>query len=195
VAQNTAIVPVAEIEQRILTVRRQKVMLDSDLANLYGVTTKRLNEQVRRNGTRFPPDFMFRLTQEEAAGLRSHFATSKVGRGGRRYPPSAFTEHGAIMLASVLNTTRAVDVSVYVVRAFVRLREMMVANTEVAATLGELERKVARHDKAIRSLVTAIRHLMESPPAASRRRIGFWVEEGRPAYGVRRRRPHGPSAR
>jgi hypothetical protein len=88
-----------------------------------------------------------------------------------------------------------VDVSVYVVRAFVRLREMMVANTEVAATLGELERKVARHDKAIRSLVTAIRHLMESPPAASRRRIGFRVEEGRPAYGVRRRRPHGPSAR
>ncbi len=185
-AQNTVVVPVAEIEQRILTVRGQKVMFDSDLANLYGVTTKRLNEQVRRNGTRFPPDFMFRLTQEEAAGLRSHFATSKVGRGGRRYPPSAFTEHGAIMLASVLNTTRAVEVSVYVVRAFVRLREMMVSNKEVAAKFGDLERKVARHDEAIRSPVTAIRQLMESPPPAPRRRIGFRVEEARPRYRVRR---------
>ena len=120
--QTGAVVPQEKIEKRIFTVRAQKVMLDSDLADLYGVTTKRLNEQVRRNRGRFPADFMFRLTKEEAAGLRSQNATSKGGRGGRRYPPSVFTEHGAIMLASVLNTTRAIGVSVYVVRAFVRLR-------------------------------------------------------------------------
>ena len=111
--QTGAVIPLQEIEQRILTVRGQKVMLDSGLAALYGVTTKRLNEQVRRNRGRFPEDFMFRLTKEEATGLRSQNATSKGGRGGRRYSPSVFTEHGAIMLASVLNTTRAVNVSVY----------------------------------------------------------------------------------
>jgi hypothetical protein len=180
-----AVIPVAEIAQRILTVRGQRVMLDSDLAELYGVTTKRLNEQVRRNRGRFPDDFMFQLTGEEATNLRSQFATSKIGRGGRRYAPHVFTEHGAMMLASVLNTTRAVDVSVYVVRAFVRLREMMVANTEVAAKLGELDRKVAGHDDAIRSLVQAIRELMATPQPR-RRAIGFRVEEGRPAYRTRR---------
>jgi hypothetical protein len=130
---------------------------------------------------------MFRFTAEEAALLRSQNATSKVGRGGRRYLPNVFTEHGAIMLASVLNTTRAVDVSVYVVRAFVRLREMMVSNKEVAAKLAELERKVEGHDEAIRSLVQAIRQLMGSPPPAPRRRlIGFRVEEARPRYRLRR---------
>ncbi len=100
-------------------------MLDADLAELYGVTTKRLNEQVKRNRDRFPADFMFQLNPAEVNALRSHFATSKMDRGGRRYAPYAFTEHGAIMLASVLNTPRAVEVSVFVVRAFVRLREML----------------------------------------------------------------------
>lgn len=184
--QTGAVIPLEKIEQRVLRVRAQKVMLDSDLADPYGVTTKRLNEQVRRNRGRFPADFMFRLTEEEAAGLRSQNATSKGGRGGRRYPPSVFTEHGAIMPASVLNTTRAVDVSVYVVRAFVRLREMMATNREVAAKLGELEQKVASHDAAIRSLVQAIRQLMDLPPPASRRPIGFRVEEARPRYRWRR---------
>ncbi len=187
--QTGVAIPLEEIGQWILTVRSQKVMRDSDLASLYGVTTKRLNEQVRRNRTRFPPDFMFQLTMEEAASLRSQNATSKPGRGGRRYLPMVFTEHGAIMLASVLNTTRAVDVSVYVVRAFVRLRQMMIADKEMSAKLSALEGRVSGHDEAIRSLVTAIRRLMESPPRAhARRPIGFRVEEGRPVYRRRRQR-------
>lgn len=180
-------VPLAEIERRILTLRGQKVMLDSDLADLYGVTTKRLNEQVRRNLGRFPPDFMFQLSAEEASALRSQIATSKRGRGGRRYAPYAFTEHGAIMLANVLNTLRATEVSVYVVRAFVRLRQVVTTNREVAAKLAELERRVARHDDAIRSLVDAIHQLMDAPSPPAHRRIGFRVEEGRPGYGKHRR--------
>ena len=128
---------------------------------------------------------MFRLTVEEAEALRPQNATSKAGRGGRRYAPYAFTEHGAIMLASVLNTTRAVDVSVYVVRAFVRLREMMATNREVAMKLQELDRKVAGHDEAIRSLVQAIRRLT-APPRPRRRAIGFRVEEAGPRYHLRR---------
>ena len=159
-----------------------------------GVTTKRLNEQVRRNRTRSPPAFMSQPTKEEAAGLRSKKAPSKGGRGGRRYLPNVFTEHGAIMLASVLNTTRAVDVSVCVVRVCARLRQVAVANKEVAAKLAELERRVSGHEEAIRSVVTAIRRLMGSPPPPPRRRaIGFRVEEVRPAY--RRRRLRSVSAR
>jgi ATP-dependent Clp protease ATP-binding subunit ClpA len=180
-----AVVSLDRVESLILSMRGRRVILDSDLARLYGVTTKRLNEQVRRNFGRFPADFMFRLTVEEAEALRSQNATSKAGRGGRRYAPYAFTEHGAIMLASVLNTTRAVDVSVYVVRAFVRLREMMATNREVAMKLQELDRKVAGHDEAIRSLVQAIRRLM-APPRPQRRSIGFRVEEAGPRYRLRR---------
>lgn len=183
-----AVILLEEIEQRIFTVRGQKVMLDSDIADLYGVTTKRLNEQVRRNRGRFPEDFMFQLTKEEATDLRSQNATSKGGRGGRRYPPSAFTEHGAIMLASVLSTARAVNVSVYVVRAFVRLRKVVATNKEGTAKLAELERRVSEHDEAIRSLVTAIRRLMEPPAPEPRKRIGFRVEEKRPSYRRPRRR-------
>jgi ATP-dependent Clp protease ATP-binding subunit ClpA len=180
-----AVVSLDRVESLILSMRGRRVILDSDLARLYGVTTKRLNEQVRRNFGRFPADFMFRLTVEEAEALRSQNATSKAGRGGRRYAPYAFTEHGAIMLASVLNTTRAVDVSVYVVRVFVRLREMMATNREVAMKLQELDRKVAGHDEAIRSLVQAIRRLM-APPRPQRRSIGFRVEEAGPRYRLRR---------
>jgi hypothetical protein len=180
-----AVVSPSEIEPLIQLVRGRRVIVDSTLARLYGVTTARLNEQVKRNANRFPTDFMFSLTQQEFAALISQNATSK-GRGGRRKLPNVFTEHRAIMAANVLNSRQAVEVSVYVVRAFVRLREMMVANTEVAAKLGELERKVAGHEDAIRSLVQAIRELMGTPPPP-RRSIGFRVEEGRPAY--RRRRP------
>jgi len=180
--RDETVIPLAEIERRILAVRGQKVMLDSDLARLYGVPTKRLNEQVRRNLGRFPPDFMFQLPAEEASALRSQIATSKPGRGGRRYLPNAFTEHGAIMLANVLNTPRAAEVSVYVVRAFVRLRQMAGMNAAMAEKLAELERRVIGHDKAIRSLVRTIRQLME-PSESARRSIGFRVEEGRPLYG------------
>jgi hypothetical protein len=168
--------PPLDIHDRIHQIRGQKIMLDSDLASLYGVTTKRLNEQVRRNLSRFPSDFMFRLTVSEAEDLRSQIATSRSGHGGRRHLPFAFTEHGAVMLASVLNSPQAVETSVFVVRAFVKLRELASTHRILADKLTELERRVGKHDESIRSLVTAIRQLM-SPPEPKRRRIGFHKEE------------------
>src|SRR5512136_1391896 len=134
-----AVVSLGRVESVIFSIRGRRVILDSDLAKLYGVTTARLNEQVRRNPDRFPPDFMFSLSQQEFAALISQNATSKK-RGGRRKPPNVFTEHGAIMAANVLNSGRAIEVGVYVVRAFVRLREMMGTNKEVVARLDELDR-------------------------------------------------------
>jgi hypothetical protein len=181
-----AVVSLGRVESLIFSIRSRRVILDSDLAKLYGVTTARLNEQVRRNPDRFPPDFMFSLSRQEFAALISQNATSK-GRGGRRKLPNVFTEHGVIMAANVLTSGRAIEVGVYVVRAFVRLREMMATNKEVAARLDELDRKVAGHDETIRALVQAIRQLMESPPPTPRRRsIGFRVEGAGPRYRVRR---------
>ncbi len=156
-------------------------MLDVDLASLYGVATKRLNEQVRRNAERFPEDFMFRLTEEEVEALRSQIATSNKGRGGRRYRPYVFTEHGAIMAAMVLRSPRAVDMSVQVVRAFVRLREMLASNVALAHKLDELERRLAGHDQAIHNLFEAIRRLL-APPPSKRRQIGFHVRDARGRY-------------
>ena len=170
--KTSAIVPVERIESLILLMRGHKVMLDSDLAELYGVTTKRLNEQVKRNQERFPGDFMFQLTSEETNALRSQTATSKRERGGRRYRPYAFTEHGAIMAASVLNSHRAIEVSVYVVRAFVKLREMLRTHKELARKLAELEKRIEGHDEEIVALFEAIRQLME-PPEKPSKRIGF----------------------
>jgi hypothetical protein len=172
-----SIVPVGKIESSILLIRGQRVMLDSELAALYGVTTKRLNEQVRRNLERFPSDFMFQLAAEEADSLRSQFATSKPERGGRRYLPYAFTEHGAIMAASVLNSPQAVKVSIYVVRVFVKLREMLATHKQLAGKLAELERKLQNHDGQIMALVEAIRQLIEPPPAPRRKPIGFASEQ------------------
>jgi len=143
-------------------------MLDADLAELYGVATKRLNEAVRRNAARFPEDFMFRLMPDEAESLRSHNATSK-GRGGRRYIPYAFTELGVAMLSSVLNSERAVQVNVAIMRAFVRLRELAASHKDVHRRLDEMEGKVDRQFKVV---FDAIRALME-PPAKPRRRIGY----------------------
>jgi hypothetical protein len=171
-----SLIPVERIAQAILLIRGQKVMLDEDLAALYGVQTRRLNEQVRRNLDRFPDDFMFQLTDEEYAALISQIATSKPSRGGRRKLPLAFTEHGAIMAASVLNTARAIEVSVYVVRAFVRLREMIAANRELARKLEELERQLETHDQAITEILHAIRQLM-APAETKKRPIGFVVPE------------------
>ncbi len=165
------LIPTERIEQRIFVVRGQRVMLDSDLAELYGVTTKRLNEQVKRNSGRFPGDFAFQLTPEEAEILRSQFATSK-GRGGRRSLPYAFTEHGAIMLASVLNSERAIEASVFVVRAFVKLRSLLATHKEIAQKLTELERKLTGHDEDIKTLVAAMRQLMAQPDSKTKR-IGF----------------------
>ncbi len=176
--KSPAVLPVERIESRIVIMRGQKVMLDADLAELYGVPTKRFNEQVRRNIERFPPDFMFQLTDQEVASLRSQFATSSSatgerGWGGRRYTPRAFTEHGAIMAATILNSRHAIEVSVYVVRAFVRLRELAVANKALAKKLDELERRVAHHDEAITGIVKAIRELATPPEPSKKRQIGF----------------------
>lgn len=149
-------------------------MLDYDLAEIYGVTVKRLLEQMRRNINRFPTDFAFQLEPEEVANLRSQFATSSsTGYGGRRYAPFVFTEHGALMLASVLNSPRAVEMSVFVVRAFVRLRSLVMENKELAAGLRELERRVAGHDADLQVLIAAVRKLMEPPPGPASPRIGF----------------------
>ena len=158
-----------DLATRILSVRGQRVLLDSDLAALYGVTTKRLNEQVRRNISRFPADFLIQLTADEAAASRSHFATLKRGRGYNvKYLPLAFTEHGAIMTAMVLNSPRAVQMSVYVVRAFVKLREVLASNTTLARRLETLERSVAALDAGTRKqfdqVYEAILGLMGSGP-------------------------------
>ena len=168
---------VSESIERILTIRGQKVMLDADLAELYGVETRRLNEQVRRNSERFPEDFMFQLTGEEFANLKSQFATSSWG--GRRKLPYAFTEHGAIMAASVLNTARAIEISVHVVRAFVHLRELVSGHKELSQKLNQLERKVGAHDRAIAELINAIRELMTPLEPKKKRPIGFapWKEK------------------
>lgn len=177
--KRTALVRVEHITRTILLLRGQRVILDAELAALYGVTTKRLNEQVKRNAARFPEDFLFQLTAEEAAVLRSQFATSKAprkdGRGGARYRPFAFTEHGAIMAATILNSPRAVETSLYVVRAFVQLRELLASNAELARKLAELERKLKGHDEAITAILSAIRELM-NPPAPKRRGIGFTAD-------------------
>lgn len=158
-----SLIPVETIAGSILVLRGHRVILDADLARLYGTTTKRLNEQVRRNHERFPEDFMFRLTDQEAEALRSQIATSKPGRGGRRYLPYAFTEHGALMAASVLNTPRAVEVGIYVVRAFVKLRELLAGHAELSQKLKELEARLDSHDEQIGALMEAIRQLALPP--------------------------------
>ena len=153
----------------IYVVRGHRVMIDSDLARIYGVSTGRLNEQVKRNVTRFPDDFAFRLNGDEWTGLRSQNAISNVARGGSRYAPWVFTEHGAVMLASVLKSRTAVATSVQVVRAFIRLRGVLAGNAELARKVAAME---AKFDGQFRSVFQAIRELME-PPARPRKRIGF----------------------
>jgi len=171
------------VEKTIHLVRGQRVMLDSDLARIYGVSTMRLNEQLRRNKKRFPSDFAFQLTREEFTNLISQFAISR-SHGGRRKLPWAFTEHGAIMLASVLNSAVAIDASVRVVRAFVRLREIISANAELAAKFAQLERRLDSHDEAIAQLFAAIRQLL-APAPEKKREIGFHARERRATYRAR----------
>ena len=171
-----------QISARIVALRGLRVILDADLAVLYGVETRALLQGVRRNPERFPPDFMFQLTNQDIAALRSQSVMSKrAGRGGRSYAPYAFTEHGAIMAATVLNSPRAIDVSVYVVRAFVELRETLAAHAALAKRLEELEarleRKIGAHDRAIGEILDAIRRLMAPPEPPRKRGIGF-VREG-----------------
>lgn len=178
-SQQAAFVPVEHITRSILVLRGQRVIIDSDLAAIYGVNTGRLNEAVKRNRERFPEDFVFRLSAAEHTALISQVATSKTGRGGRRKLPWAFTEHGAIQAANVLNSPRAVAMGVYVVRAFVKLREFLASNKELAKRLDELEsrltQKLATHDQAIAGLLNTIRELM-NPPSTKRRGIGFTAD-------------------
>ncbi len=166
-------IPTEAIVQAIQVIRGQKVLLDADLAALYGVETKRFNEQVKRNQQRFPEDFMFQLTEEEFAALRSQNATSNSGRGGRRYLPYAFTEHGAIMAATILNSPWATEVSVYVVRAFVKLRELLASQHALIQRLDALEATLTEHDQAIAEIVKALRQLMIPPDPPKKRQIGF----------------------
>ena len=149
-------------------------MLDSDLARIYGVPTKRLNEQVKRNASRFPSDFMFQMTEAEYGSLRSQTATSKKGRGGRRFLPFVFTEHGAVMLATVVDSPVAINASIQVVRAFIRLRQMLSSHTELARKLAALEGK---YDQQFKAVFEAIRQLMTPPPEPHRRRIGLHSED------------------
>ena len=167
--------PIGRIERQILLIRGQKVILDAVLANLYGITTKRLNEQVKRNRDRFPKDFMFPLSREEKEQVVAncdHLARLRFSPT----LPYAFTEHGAIMAASVLNSQRAVKVSIYVVRAFVKLREMLAAHKELSTRFDELERRLQGHDRQILGLVEAIRQLMAEPEEPKRKPVGFASE-------------------
>lgn len=167
------IIPKEHIEQNILMIRGHKVILDTVLARLYDETTKRLNQQVRRNLNRFPEDFMFQLTEEEYESLRLHSATLKVGRGvHRKYLPYVFTEQGVAMLSSVLKSDRAVEVNIEIMRAFVRLRLVLTSSKVLSKRMEELEKKHASHDQKFKIVFDAIRQLM-TPPISSSRKIGF----------------------
>ncbi len=187
-----ALIPVEVIERKILLIRGEKVMLDTDLAELYDVPTKRLNEQVKRNADRFPADFAFQLTAEEWKNVkalndeanRSQFATGSQKHRDPRFMPWAFTEHGAIMAATMLNSKQAVAMSVHVVRAFVKLRELLGTHKDLARKIEEMEKK---YDSQFRVVFDAIRQLM-TPPETKKRKIGFEVRESRARYGVARRK-------
>jgi hypothetical protein len=178
VTYQTKLAPVQRIEEMIFLVRGQRVMLDADLAKIYGVELKRLNEQVGRNAGRFPKDFAFQLSEQEYADMRSQNATAS--KRNLRYLPWVFTEHGAIMLASVLSSPVAVEASVRVVRAFVGMREQLTATKELAPKLADLEKRVGGHDAALENLFEAIRQLIEPPLPENRRQIGFMRETATP---------------
>lgn len=175
-------VPIGVVNRRILLIRGQKVILDADLAELYGVQTKMLNRAIKRNPKRFPSDFMFQLATSEVNNLRFHFgtsnlrsqiATSKKGHGGRRYQPYAFTEHGALMAANVLKSSAAIQVSIEIVRAFVKLREIIDTHKGLSQKLDALENKYSKHDQQINAIFAAIRELMKPTPVPQERQIGF----------------------
>ena len=172
----TAIVVANKVDSKIFVLRGQRVILDRDLAELYGVEVRQLNQQAKRNAKRFPPSFRFQLSPHELKILRSQNVISSEGHGGTRYLPYVFTEHGAIMAATVLNSERAIEMSVFVVLAFVRMRRAIAGNRNVLTKLGELERRLEGHDAEIHALMEAIRELM-TPEEPNRRRIGFETPE------------------
>ena len=167
----TKLIAVELVASRILEIRGKKVMLDRDLAKLYGVETRILLQAVKRNLHRFPDDFMYQLAREEVTILRSQFVTSSWG--GRRYLPYVFTQEGVAMLSSVLNSERAIQVNILIMRAFVRLREVLLTHKEIITKIESLEKKYSDHDKKIRDIFDAIRQLLEPPKAKERRLIGF----------------------
>jgi hypothetical protein len=178
------IIPIERIAQSIRRIRGHKVLLDSDLAVLYGVTTGNLNKSVKRNSERFPSDFMFRLKADEVRNLRFQFGISRWG--GRRAIPYAFTEQDIAMLSSVLNSDRAVKVNIAIMRAFVKLRQILETNRELGKKFSELEQRVGKHDEEIDAILEAIRPLM-APPDRPRPEIGFHVREKAPRYRARKR--------
>jgi len=185
-ATTRALIPARRIIQSLHVLRGQKVMLSGDLAELYGVPVKVLNQAVKRQAARFPADFVFQLNGREFANLKSQFVTSSWG-GLRRARPYAFTEQGVAMLSSVLNSPRAVKVNIAIMRAFVKLRETLDTNRELGRKFSELQRHVGKHDEEIAAIIDAIRQLM-APPERPRREIGFHVRETTPRYRTRTRR-------
>ena len=173
-AKSKDLIPEKRILKIIMVIRGKNVILDADLAKLYGVETRRLNEQVRRNIEKFPDDFMFQLTKEEFENLKSQIATSSSGWGGRRKLPFVFTEHGALQAANVLNSSQASKMSVFIVRTFVRLREMALTNEKLSRKVDQLEKRVSDHDEILIELVREIRKLIDTPkPKGKTRSIGF----------------------
>ena len=171
ITKSASIIPVETIEKRILLIRSQKIMLDSDIAELYGVTTARLNEQVSRNKERFPDDFMFQLTKEEYENLISQIAISSWG--GRRKLPYAFTEHGVAMLSAVLKSPRAVEMSVYIVRVFIKLREMLASHKDLAQKMADLELEQAKQSRQLATVCRIINKLLAEPIPAPKGPVGF----------------------
>lgn len=174
------LVSAEQIERQIHVLRGQRVMLDEDIAHLYEIATKVLNQAVRRNRARFPSDFAFQLTLQEVRNLRSQFVTSNEGRGGRTYRPWAFTEQGVPMLSSVLRSPMAVKVNIEIMRAFVRLRRLLATPGELVAQLKQLADTVQLHDEQIQVITQVLRKLMEPPPEGPKRRIGFHAPDGAP---------------
>jgi hypothetical protein len=185
----TEIAAPSQIAPLIRCVRERRVILDSDLAGLYGVQTRALVQAVKRNAERFPGDFLFQLTLEETAALRSQTVISKPGRGGRRYLPYALTEHGALMAATVLNSSRAVAMSLYIVRAFIKMREDHAANAAILKRLAEIDKTLLLHDHALRDIYQKLRPLLEPPPPPPKPPIGFHVKEVAAPYRIARRSP------
>jgi phage regulator Rha-like protein len=176
------LVPIESIVSKIVLLRSEKVLLDRDLAEMYGVETKHLKRAVRRNILRFPSDFMFQLTKEEYKSLRRHFGTLKKGTHSK-YPPMAFTEQGVAMLSSVLNSDRAVEVNIAIMRAFVQLRKMIASHSELERKLTEIEHRLENYDEQIQTIFEAIRQLMIPPDKKNKKKIGFTVKEKLKAYG------------
>jgi hypothetical protein len=190
--KQTAITSPSDVMLLIRCIREQRVILDTDLAVLYGVETRSLIQAVKRNPNRFPNDFLFQLSPVETDALRSQIVISKPGRGGRRYPPYAFTEHGALMAANILNSPRAVTMSVYIIRAFIKMREDLAANAAILKRLAEIDKSLLLHDSVLRDIYQKLRPLLAPEPAPPKPEIGFHVKEDPVPYRTKRKTTRSP---